>query len=87
MVRLVCVELGQNQCSDAPLESDPPGYPLLLSLIRIIKKLATGVDNENKQSNIKLAIINGKTPTTANSVLFNIARLYTVLRSYAFYFI
>ena len=49
MVRVVCVELSQNQCPDAPLESDSPGYPLLLSLIRIIKELATGVDNENKK--------------------------------------
>ena len=84
--RVGCVELGQNQSPDAPLESDPPGYPLLLSLIRIIKKLATRVDNENKQSNIKLAIINRITPTTANSVLFNIVRLYTVLQSKAFNF-
>ena len=86
MVRVECVELDQNQCPCAPLESDPPGYPLLMSLIRIIKKLATGVANKNKQSNIKFAIINTVIPTKANSVLFNIARLNTVLRSYVFNF-
>ena len=86
MVRVVWIQLGQNQCPGASLESDPPGYPLLLSLIRIIKKLATGFDNKNKQSNIKFAIINTEISTKANSVLFNIAILNTVLRFYVFNF-
>ena len=79
------VELGQNQCPGALLESDFPVCPLF-SLFRIITQLATGVYNENNRSNIKLAIIIRKSSTKGNSVLFNIAKLYIVLRSYAFNF-
>ena len=59
-------------------------YPLLNSLFKVIKKLATGVDNNNRQSNIKFAIINTKLPTKALSIFFEIARLYTFSRVCAF---
>ena len=42
--------------------------------------MATGVDNKNRQSNIKLAIINIKIPRKAVSIVFDIARLYTFCR-------
>ena len=45
-----------------------------------MKKLATNVDNENRQINIKLAIINTKIPSNAVSIVFDIARLYTCWR-------
>ena len=77
MARVGYVELCQNKRPGAPLKSDPLRCPLLFSLFRIIQKLATGVNNENKHTNIKLAIINRKTFTKANLVLFNIAILYT----------
>ena len=55
-------------------------YPLLNSVFRVNKKLATIVDNKNKQSNIKLSIINIKIPSKAVSIFFDIARLYTFCR-------
>ena len=42
--------------------------------------MTTGVDNENRQSNIKLAIINIKFPSKAVSIVCDIARLYTICR-------
>ena len=42
--------------------------------------MATGVDNKNRQSNIKLAIINKQIPINAVSFVFDIARLYTFCR-------
>ena len=48
-------------------------YLLLNYLFRVIKKLATGVDNKNRQSNTKFAIINTKNFTMALSILFDIA--------------
>ena len=52
-------------------------YLLSGSFLRVIKKLATGVDNKIRQSNIKLAIINIKIPSMAVSIVFDIERLYT----------
>ena len=49
-------------------------YPLLNSLLKVVKKLATRVENKNIQSNIKLAIINTKIPSKAVSIVFEIAR-------------
>ena len=49
-------------------------YPLLNFLFRVIKKLARGVNNKNRQSNIKFAIINTKIPTKALSIFFDIPR-------------
>ena len=46
--------------SGGPPNIDALKYPLLNSVFRIIKKLATGVYNKNRQSNLKLAIINKK---------------------------
>ena len=43
-----------------PPDIDELKYPLLNSFLRVIKKLATGVENEIRQSNRKLAIINKK---------------------------
>ena len=45
-----------------------------------MKKLATGVDNEIRQSNRKLAIINTKILNKAVSIVFDIGRLYTFCR-------
>ena len=67
-----------------PPDIDELKYPLFNSLFRVIKKLATGVDNNNKQSNIKFAIINTKSPTKALSIFFDIARLYSFSRVCAF---
>ena len=67
-----------------PPDIDELKYPLFNSLFRVIKKLATGVDNKNRQSNIKFAIINTKIPTKALPILFDIARLYTFSRVCAF---
>ena len=55
-------------------------YPVLNSFIRVIKKLATNVDNQNTKSNIKLAIINTKIPSKDVSIFYDIARLYTFSR-------
>ena len=63
-----------------PPDIDEMKYPLLNSLFRVIKKLATGVDNEIRQSNKKLAIINTKIPNKAVSIVFDIVRLYTFCR-------
>ena len=65
---------------DGPPDIDELKYPLLDSFLRVIKKLATGVDNEIIQSNIKLAIINTKIPSRAVSIVFDIERLYTFCR-------
>ena len=46
--------------SSGPPDIDELKYPLLNLFLKVIKKLATGVDNVNRQSNIKLAIINSK---------------------------
>ena len=67
-----------------PPNIDKLKYPLLNSLFRVIKKLATGVDNKNRQSNIKFVIINTKIPTKALSIFFDIARLFTFSRVCAF---
>ena len=58
-----------------PPDIDGLKYPLLNFVFRVINKLATGVDNKNRQSNIKLAIINIKIPSKAESIDFDIARL------------
>ena len=55
-------------------------YPLLDSFHKVIKKLATGVDNEIRQSNIKSVIINTIIPKKAVSIVFDIERLYTFCR-------
>ena len=63
-----------------PPDIDELKYPLLNSSLRVIKKLATGVDNQIRKSNRKLAIINKKIPNKAGSIFFDIARLYTFCR-------
>ena len=63
-----------------PSDIDELKYPLLNSLFRFIKQLATGVDNKNRQSNIKLAIINTKIFSNAVSIVFDIAKIYTFCR-------
>ena len=60
-----------------PPDIDGLKYPLLNSVLRVIKKLATGVNNKNSQSNIKLATINIRIPSKAVSIVLDIARLYT----------
>ena len=62
---------------DGPPDIDEMKYLLSGSFLRVIKKLATGVDNKIRQSNIKLAIINIKIPSMAVSIVFDIERLYT----------
>ena len=59
-------------------------YQLLNSLFRVIKNLATGVYNKNKQSNIKFASIQTKISTKALSIFFDIARLYTLFQICAY---
>ena len=65
---------------DGPPDIDELKYPLLDSFLKVIKKLATSVDNEIRQSNIKLAIINTKIPSKTVSIVFDIERLYTFCR-------
>ena len=67
-----------------PPDIDELKYVLLNYFIKVIKKLATGVDNKNRQSNIQFAIINTKIPSKAFSIFFDIARLYTFSRVCAF---
>ena len=59
-------------------------YPLLKVFIKNIKRLATNVDNKNRQSNIKLAIINTTIPSKAVSIVIDIERFYTLARVCAF---
>ena len=56
--------------SGGPPDIDELKYPLLNFFLREIKQLATGVDNEIIQSNIKLAIINTKIFSNAVSIIF-----------------
>ena len=65
---------------DGPPDIDELKYPLLDSIFKVIKKLAIGVDNEIRQSIIKLAIIKTKIPSKAVSIVFDIERLYTFCR-------
>ena len=66
--------------SDGPPVIDELKYPLLDSVLKVIKKLAIGVDNEIRQSNIKLAIINTKILSKAVSIVIDIERLYPFCR-------
>ena len=63
-----------------PPDIDGLKYPLLNSVFRVIKTLATGVNNNYRQSYIKLAIINIKIPSKAVSIVFDIERLYNFCR-------
>ena len=67
--------------SDGPPDINELKYQLLDSFLKVIKKLAIGVDNEIRQSNIKLAIINTKILSKAVSIVFDIERLYTFYKS------
>ena len=65
---------------DGPPDIDKLKYTLLDFFLKVIKKLAIGVDNEIRQSNIKLAIINTRIPSKAVSIVIDIERLYTFCR-------
>ena len=67
-----------------PLDIDELKYPLLNSLFRVIKTLAAGVYNKNRQSDIQFAIINTTIPTKTLSIFYDIERLYTFSRVCAF---
>ena len=53
---------------------------IITFIIQRYKTLATGVDNINRQCNIKFAIINSTITTKALLIFFDIARLYSFSR-------
>ena len=55
-------------------------YPLVNSFLTVINKLATSIDNENRQSNIKMAIINTQIYSKSVSIVFDNLRLYNFRR-------
>ena len=67
-----------------PPDNDELKYPVLYSFIRVFNELAAGVDNNNRQTNIKLDFINTKIPCNTVSIIFEIGRLYNFCRVCAF---
>ena len=77
---------------NCPFEIDDLKYPLLKSILRVIKKLETVVDNKIRKSNIKLAITcfykkiktninNTKLPNKTVSIVFDFEKLYNFVKS------
>ena len=77
MARVMLVMPGLTQYTKAKLDFDFYKCLRLFSLFKVIKILATHVDINYRQSNIKLAIINTITLTKSNFVISDITNLCT----------